>query len=35
MLSTHKMDKENYILYKFYKYNKVGQSLNVKDEIYG
>ena len=29
------MDKENYILYKFYKYNKVGQSFNVKEEIYG
>lgn len=35
ILSTHEMDKENYILYKFYKYNKIGQSFNVKDEIYG
>lgn len=35
ILSTHEMDKENYILYKFYKYNKVGQSFNVKEEIYG
>lgn len=30
VLSTHEMDKENYILYKFYKYNQVGQSFNVK-----
>lgn len=35
ILSTHEMDKENYILYKFYKYNKFGQSFNVKEEIYG
>lgn len=35
ILSTHEMDKENYILYKFYKYNKIGQSFNVKEEIYG
>ncbi len=35
ILSTHEMDKENYILYKFYKYNKMGQSFNVKEEIYG
>lgn len=35
ILSTHEMDKENYILYKFYKYNMVGQSFNVKEEIYG
>ena len=34
ILSTHEMDKENYILYKFYKYNKMGQSFNVKEEIY-
>ncbi len=35
ILSTYEMDKENYILYKFYKYNKIGQSFNVKEEIYG
>lgn len=35
ILSTHEMDKENYILYKFYKYNKLGQSFNVKERIYG
>lgn len=35
ILSTHEMDKENYILYKFYKYNMIGQSFNVKEEIYG
>ena len=35
ILSTHELEKENYILYKFYKYGKVGQSLNVKDELYG
>ena len=35
ILSTHEMDKENYILYKFYKYNQVGQSFNVKEKIYG
>lgn len=34
ILSTHEIDKENYILYKFYKYNKTGQSFNVKEEIY-
>ena len=34
IISTHENDKENYILYKFFKYNKIGQSLNVKDEIY-
>lgn len=35
ILSTHEIDKENYILYKFFKYNMVGQSFNVKEEIYG
>ena len=35
IMSTHEMDKENYILYKFYKYNIVGQSFNVKDNLYG
>lgn len=35
ILSTHEVDKENYILYKFYKYNEIGQSFNVKEEIYG
>lgn len=35
ILSTHEIDKENYILYKFYKYNKIGQSFNVKEKIYG
>lgn len=35
ILSTHEMDKENYILYKFLKYNQLGQSFNVKEEIYG
>lgn len=34
ILSTHEMDKENYILYKFFKYSQVGQSFNVKEEIY-
>lgn len=34
IMSTHEMDKENYILYKFYKYNIVGQSFNVKDRLY-
>ena len=34
ILSTHEIDKENYILYKFYKYNQVGQSFNVKEKIY-
>lgn len=35
IMSTHEMDKENYILYKFLKYNRLGQSFNVKEEIYG
>lgn len=35
IISTHEEDKENYILYKFYKYGQMGQSLNVKEEIYG
>lgn len=35
ILSTHETDKENYILYKFFKYNKIGQSFNVKDKLYG
>lgn len=35
ILSTHEIDKENYILYKFYKYNQIGQSFNVKEKIYG
>lgn len=35
IMSTHEVDKENYILYKFYKYNQIGQSFNVKDELYG
>lgn len=34
ILSTHETDKENYILYKFLKYNIKGQSFNVKDEMY-
>lgn len=34
ILSTHEADKENYILYKFFKYNMRGQSFNVKEEIY-
>lgn len=34
ILSTHETDKENYILYKFLKYNQKGQSFNVKDEMY-
>lgn len=34
ILSTHETDKENYILYKFLKYNLTGQSFNVKDEMY-
>ena len=33
-LSTHELDKENYILYKFLKYNMLGQAFNVKDELY-
>lgn len=35
ILSTHEIDKENYILYKFFKYNRIGQSFNVKDQLYG
>lgn len=35
ILSTHETDKENYILYKFFKYNRIGQSFNVKDKLYG
>ncbi len=34
ILSTHETDKENYILYKFLKYNLKGQSFNVKDKLY-
>ncbi len=34
ILSTHEIDKENYILYKFFKYNMIGQSFNVKEEMY-
>ncbi|MCH4887940.1 hypothetical protein EZV73_10170 [Acidaminobacter sp. JC074] len=34
ILSTHETDKENYILYKFLKYNLKGQSFNVKNEMY-
>ena len=34
ILSTHELDKENYILYKFLKYNMLGQAFNVKDELY-
>lgn len=34
ILSTHETDKENYILYKFLKYNIKGQSFNVKDNMY-
>lgn len=34
ILSTHETDKENYILYKFLKYNIKGQSFNVKDKMY-
>jgi exonuclease SbcC len=34
ILSTHESDKENYILYKFLKYNLKGQSFNVKDKMY-
>ncbi len=34
ILSTHETDKENYILYKFLKYNLKGQSFNVKDRMY-
>lgn len=35
IISTHESEKENYILYKFFKYNQVGQSFNVKEELYG
>ena len=35
ILSTHETDKENYILYKFFKYNQIGQSFNVKDQLFG
>lgn len=34
ILSTHETDKENYILYKFLKYNQKGQSFNVKEQLY-
>ena len=34
ILSIHELEKENYILYKFYKYGKIGQSFNVKGELY-
>jgi exonuclease SbcC len=34
ILSTHESDKENYILYKFLKYNLRGQSFNVKERLY-
>lgn len=34
IISTHETDKENYILYKFFKHNQIGQSLNVKKELY-
>lgn len=35
ILSTHETEKENYILYKFYKYSQIGQSFNVKESLYG
>ncbi|SHJ81818.1 exonuclease SbcC [Dethiosulfatibacter aminovorans DSM 17477] len=35
ILSTHEADKENYILYKFLKYNFIGQSFNVQEKLYG
>lgn len=35
ILSTHETDKENYILYKFFKYKQTGQSFNVKDQLFG
>lgn len=35
IISTHESEKENYILYKFFKYNQIGQSFNVKEELYG
>ncbi|MDR2880252.1 MAG: AAA family ATPase, partial [Fusobacteriales bacterium] len=34
ILSTHETDKENYILYKFIKYNKRGQSFNIREQLY-
>ena len=34
ILSTHETDKENYILYKFLKYKRSGQSFNVKERLY-
>lgn len=34
IISTHETDKENYILYKFLKYNLRGQSFNVKEKLY-
>lgn len=34
MLSTHETEKESNILYKFYKYNQIGQSFNVKENLY-
>lgn len=34
IISTHESDKENYILYKFLKYNLKGQSFNVKNNMY-
>jgi exonuclease SbcC len=34
IISTHESDKENYILYKFLKYDLRGQSFNVKDNLY-
>jgi hypothetical protein len=34
IVSTHETDKENYILYKFLKYNLIGQSFNVKEKLY-
>lgn len=34
ILSTHEVDKENYILYKFFKYNLIGQSFNIKENMY-
>ncbi len=35
IMSTHETEKENYILYKFFKYNLTGQSFNVKEKLYG
>ncbi|MCT4584589.1 MAG: hypothetical protein N4A54_06660 [Peptostreptococcaceae bacterium] len=34
IISTHENDKENYILYKFLKYNSTGKSFNVKEKLY-